>query len=99
VQYKAEYTLQSNGEGKDLHVDFESDTAVHLLDEIATAALLKPTLNVPEDDRVQLKQKVEPVKPEAEKPSTLQSEQRLNKLNQELREEEPVQKKQSLVTK
>src|SRR5665811_1842222 len=99
VQYKAEYTLQTNGEGYDLHVDFKSDTAVHLLDEIATAALLKPTLNVPEDDRVQLKQKVEPVEPEADKPSTLQSEQRLNKLNQELREEEQVQKKQSFVTK
>jgi hypothetical protein len=99
VEYKAEYTLQTNGEGYDLHVDFKSDTAVHLLDEIATAALLKPTLNVPEDDRVQLKQKVEPVEPEADKPSTLQSEQRLNKLNQELREEEQVQKKQSLVTK
>src|SRR5674476_307178 len=99
VEYKAEYTLQSNGEGKDLHVDFESDAPVHLLDEIATAASLKPTLNVPEDDGVQLKQKVEPVKPEAEKPSTLQSEQRLNKLNQELRAEKQVQKKQSLVTK
>jgi len=99
VEYKAEYTLQSKGEGKDLHVDFESDTPMHLLDEIATAALLKPTLNVPEDDRVQLKQKVEPVKPEADKPSPLQSEQRLNKLNQELREEEQVQKKQSFVTK
>jgi len=100
VEYKAEYTLQPNAEeGKDLHVDFENDAWVHLLDEITTAALLKPTLNVPEDDRVQLKQKVELVKPEADKPSPLQSEQRLNKLNQELREEEQVQKKQSFVTK
>ena len=105
VEYKAEYTLQPNAEeGKDLHVDFENDAWVHLLDEITTAALLKPTLNGQEANSVQLneqpKPEVESVKPEAaeqakfdaEKLKAMQIKQGLNKLNQELREEEQVQK-------
>jgi hypothetical protein len=46
VGYKVAYTVQPNGGGKELHIKFESDDGVHLLDEIATAALLKATLTL-----------------------------------------------------
>ena len=106
VEYHAEYTLQPNGGGKDLHVDFKNDTWVHLLDEIATSALLKPTLTEQEADSVQLneqpkpKPEVKPVNPEAkeqakldvEKPSAMTHRPGLDKLNAELLEEEEAQK-------
>jgi len=70
VEYKVAYTVQPNGGGKELHIKFESDAGVHLLDEIATAALLKPTLTGLEAESVQTNEQpqkeVEPVKPEAE---------------------------------
>ena len=56
VDYHAEYTLQPNGGGKDLHVGFKNEAWVHLLDEIATSALLKPTLNEQEAGSILLSQ-------------------------------------------
>ena len=110
VEYKVAYTVQPTGDGKELHVKFETDEGAHLLDEIATAALLKPTLKGQETDSVQLngqaQQAVEPVKPEAEQDkleaenlSVMQNKQGLDKLNQELLEEEQVQKTLSPVPK
>jgi len=108
VEYTAEYTLQPNGGGKDLHVNFKNDAWVHLLDEIARAVLLKPTLNGQKIDSVQLNEQptptseVEPLKPEAkehnklevEKLSAVPNKQGIDKLNSELLEEE--QAKQAL---
>jgi hypothetical protein len=106
VEYHAEYTLQPNGGGKDLLVSFKNDTWVHLLDEIATSALLKPTLNEQEAGSTQLneqpnpKPEVKPVNPEAkeqakldaEKPRAMPHKPDLDKLNAELLEEEQAQK-------
>ena len=106
VEYHAEYTLQPNGVGKDLHVGFKNDTWVHLLNEIATSALLKPILNEQEADSVQLNEQPNPkpeIKPvntgakeqaklDAEKPSAMTNKPALDKLNAELLEEEQAQK-------
>lgn len=103
VEYKVAYTVQPNGGGKELHIKFKSDAGVHLLDEIATAALLKSTLKGQEADSIQHigqpKQEDEPVKPEAEQDKSeaeklrvMQNKQGLDKLNQELLEEKQVQK-------
>ena len=103
VGYKVAYTVQPNGGGKELHIKFESDAGVHLLDEIATAALLKPTLTGLEAESVQTNeqppQEVDPVKPEAEqviseadKLKALPDKQGRDRLNSELLEEEQVQK-------
>ncbi|MFA5924377.1 MAG: hypothetical protein WC856_24310 [Methylococcaceae bacterium] len=110
VEYKVEYTVQPTGDGKELHVKFETDAGVHLLDEIVTAALLKPTLEGQETDGIQHigqpTQEDEPVKPEADKDKSeaeklrvMQNKQGLDKLNQELLEEEQVQKTLSPVPK
>jgi len=103
VGYKVAYTVQPNGGGKELHIKFESDAGVHLLDEIATAVLLKPTLTGLEAESVQTNEQpqkeVEPVKPEAEqviseaeKLKALPDKQGRDRLNSELLEEEQVQK-------
>ena len=104
LEYHAEYTLQPNGGGKDLHVGFKNEAWVHLLDEIVTSALLKPTLNEQEVGSVQLHEQpnpeVKPVNPEvkelakldAEKPSAMTHRPGLDKLNAELLEEEQAQK-------
>ena len=104
LEYHAEYTLQPNGGGKDLHVGFKNEAWVHLLDEIVTSALLKPTLNEQEVGSVQLHEQpnpeVKPVNPEvkelakldAEKPSAMTHKSGLDKLNAELLEEEQAQK-------
>ena len=103
VGYKVAYTVQPNGGGKELHIKFDSDAGVHLLDEIATAALLKPALTGLEAESVQTneqpQQEVEPVKPEAEqviseaeKLKALPDKQGRDQLNSELLEEEQVQK-------
>jgi len=110
VEYKVAYTVQPNGGGKELHIKFETDAGVHLLDEIATAALLKPTLKGKEAESVQpheqpqqevetVKPEAEQVKSEAEKLKVMQNKQGLDKLNQEFLEEEQVQKTLSPVTK
>ena len=110
VGYKVAYTVQPNGGGKELHIKFESDAGVHLLDEIATAALLKPTLTGQEAESVQTNEQpqkeVEPVKPEAEqviseaeKLKALPDKQGMDRLNSELLEEEQVQKTLSPVAK
>jgi hypothetical protein len=79
---------------------------VHLLDEIAISALLKPTLTEQEADSVQLneqpkpKPEVKPVNPEAkeqakldtEKPRAMPHKPGLDKLNAELLEKELAQK-------
>jgi len=104
VEYHAEYTLQPNGGGKDLHVGFKNEAWVHLLDEIATSALMKPTLNEQEVGSVQLHEQPKPgVKPvnhevkelaklDAEKPSAMTHRPGLDKFNAELLEEEQAQK-------
>jgi hypothetical protein len=104
VEYKVVYTVQPNGGGKELHIKFESEAGVHLLGEIATAALLKPTLTGQEAESVQTNeqpppQEVEPVKPEAEqvkseaeKLKAMPDKQGIDRLNSELLEEEQVQK-------
>ena len=104
MEYHAEYTLQPNGGGKDLHVDFKNDTWVHLLDEIATSALLKPTLTEQEAGSLRLNEQPKPevksVNPEAkeqakldaEKPRAMTHKPGLDKLNAELLEEEGAQK-------
>ena len=70
MKWRMPCAVQPNGGGKELHIKFESEAGVHLLDEIATAALLKPTLTGQEAESVQTNeqppQEVEPVKPEAE---------------------------------
>lgn len=105
-----EYTLQPTGDGKEPHVEIESDAWVHLLDEIITSALLRPTLEVQETDNVLKneisKQEVERVKPETEqvkleteKLKAMQEKQGLDRLNKELLEAEQVQKELSQITK
>jgi hypothetical protein len=102
--------VQPNGGGKELHIKFESEAGVHLLDEIATAALLKPTLTGQEAESVQTNeqppQEVEPVKPEAEqvkseaeKLKAMPDKQGIDRLNSELLEEEQDQKALSSVAK
>lgn len=101
-----EYNVKSTGDGKAPHVEFESTAWPHLLDEITTAALLKPTLEVQETYYVQKdeqpKQAVEPlkseadqVKLEADKIRAMQEKQGLDKLNKELLEAEQVEKELS----
>ena len=103
LNYKVAFTLQPNGGGRDLHVKLDSDAGVHLLDEIATAALLKPALKEQEAESVQTneqpQQEVEPVKPEAERDKSeaekliaLPNKQGMDRLNSELLEEKQVQK-------
>jgi len=108
VEYTAEYTVEPTGNNKQLHVNFKNEVWPHFLVEIATAALLKPTLNpqntmsVQPDGQQTPKPtvKVAPVTPEAEEPNKLNADKPravpnklgLEKLNQELREEEQAQK-------
>ena len=103
VDYKVAYTVQPKGGGKDLHIKFESDAGVLLLDEIATAVLLKPIVKAQEAESVQtneqLPQEVEQVKLEAEKLRAAPDKQGMDRLNSELLEEEQVQKTLSPVAK
>ena len=99
------YFVKPAGDGKELRVEFESAAWAHLLDEITTAVLLKPTLDIQEIDKAQLnkqskqeteqlKPKAEQVKPEAEKMSAIPERHDLDKLNKPALKPEPVEKEQ-----
>jgi len=99
-----EYSVKRADTAKEPHVDLESDAWVHLLDEITTSALLKPTLDGQEiqesyyvqDDyqptqEIDLKSEVEPSRLDTEKTRAVQEKRGLEKLNQELLEAEQVE--------
>ncbi|RIZ67683.1 MAG: hypothetical protein D0528_11000 [Methylococcales bacterium] len=46
------YSVKSTGDVKKPHIEFESSAWIHLLDEITTAALLKPTLDIHDLNRI-----------------------------------------------
>jgi len=52
------FSVISTGDGKKPYVEFENTAWVHLLDEIVTAALLKPTLDFKDLKRVEQSQQV-----------------------------------------
>ncbi len=100
-----EYSVKRTDSAKEPHVDFESDTWVHLLDEITTSALLKPTLDgqeaqesyyvqedqLPKQDVDDLRPETEPSILEAEKMRAVQEKQGLDRLNKELLEVEQAE--------
>ncbi len=101
-----EYSVKPTGNGKEPLVEFEGSAWAHLLDEITTAVLLKPTLDVQDSYSVQEyeqpKQAIESLEPEADQAKletdnirTLQEKQGLDKLNKELLEAEQVEKELS----
>lgn len=100
---EVEYTVKTADDGKEPHVEFESTAWVKLLDEITTAVLLKPTLEIQEIDHVQFteqpKQEIKALKPESEpvelganESKAILQKKALDKLNKELLEAEQVQK-------
>lgn len=102
---EVDYSVKPAGDGKELHVEFESAAWAHLLDAITTAVLLKPTLDIQEIDKTrlnkqpkqetgQLKPKAEQVKSEAEKMSAIPERHDLDKLNKPALKPEPVEKEQ-----
>ncbi|TRX01917.1 lysozyme inhibitor LprI family protein [Candidatus Methylobacter oryzae] len=99
-----EYSVKRTDTSKEPVVDFESDAWAHLLDEITTSALLKPTLDGQEiqesyyvQDDPQPTQEID-LKPEvgasllgSEKMRAIQEKRGLEKLNQELLEAEQAE--------
>ena len=74
-----DYSVKSLEDSKTGSIEFKSTPWVHLLDEIITAALLKPTLDHQEVNAGQHNEspihKVEPIKPEAEVTHVLKEKQ------------------------
>ncbi len=100
------YSVKPAGKNKEPLVEFETSAWVHLLDEITTAALLKPTVDsqetfyIEKDEQPKLQR--ESVQSEAEtvadlnndKIRALQVKHNLEKLNQEILEAEQIEKEQ-----
>ena len=104
-----EYSVKPVGYGKEPLVEFEGSAWAHLLDEITTAVLLKPTLDLQETYSVQkdeqpkqavetLESEADQAKLEANKIRTLREKQGLDKLNNELLEAEQIEKYLSQAT-
>ena len=83
-----DYSVKSLGDTKEGSIEFKSTAWVHLLDEMITAALLKPTVDHQEVDASQhnepLISEVEPVKPKAEVSPVLQEKQDVDNTNKDV---------------
>lgn len=97
-----EYSVKPTGEGKAPQVEIESAVWAHLLDEITTAVLLKPTLDMretftvqqndsPEQDDRNSQPEIEQAENAVDKNKVLQQKQGLARLNQELLEAEQAE--------
>jgi len=91
-----DYSVKSLENSKTGSIEFKSTPWVHLLDEIITAALLKPTLdhqevNVGQHNKSPLHE-VEPVKPEAEVTHVLQEKQATDSISKNVPKAEPTEK-------
>ncbi len=97
------YSVKPAGKNKEPLVEFETSAWVHLLDEITTSALLKPTVDSQETfyiEKDEQPEQHEPVQSEADanldndKIKALQVKHNLEKLNQEILEAEQIEKEQ-----
>ena len=91
-----DYSVKSLEDSKVGSIEFKSTPWVHLLDEIITAALLKPTLDHQEVNAGQHNEppirEVEPVKPEAEVSRVLQEKQATDSISKDVPKAEPTEK-------
>jgi len=91
-----DYSVKSLEDNKVGSIEFKSTPWVHLLDEIITAALLKPTLDHQEVNAGQHNEppirELEPVKPEAEVNRTLQEKQSADNISKDVPKAEPTEK-------
>ena len=91
-----DYSVKSLENSKTGSIEFKSTPWVHLLDEIITAALLKPTLDHQEADVGQHNEppihEVEPVKPEVEVSRVLQEKQATDSIIKDVPKVEPTEK-------
>ncbi len=76
-----EYLVKSMGDGKAISIELKSTAWTHLLDEITTAVLLKPTLVFQEADN---NQSIHQVELEAEVSSAAQEQQSRTNINKDL---------------
>lgn len=91
-----DYSVKSLEDSKTGSIEFKSTPWVHLLDEIITAALLKPTLDHQEVNAGQHNEspihKVEPIKPEAEVTHVLKEKQETDSISKDVPKSEPTEK-------
>ena len=91
-----DYSVKSLEDGKAGSIEFKSTPWVHLLDEIITAALLKPTLDHQEVNASQHNEppihEVEPVKHEVEVRRVFQEKQATDSISKDAPKAEPTEK-------